>query len=118
MFQTNVKVADGFATEEALTVALPVESFLQRISVMSSIEITASQSLKQSIATLCSKTQSFASVMVTVCVPTGKLIAVCVVWLPALAPHWYVYGAVPPEGVAVASPFVQRPETVAFTFVI
>ena len=74
MFQVNVNVTPGFATELALTVALPVLSFLHNTLVISSTDITASQSCTQLITTLCVETQPLASVTVTVyCVPpTGS----------------------------------------------
>ena len=105
VFQVKVNVAEELADELALTVVLPVASPAHNTSVTSSTSTIASHVLEQSITTPCSKTHPLASVIVTVCVAAGKFVAVCVVWLPALALHKYVYGAVPPPTVAVASPF-------------
>jgi len=48
--------------------------------------------------------QPLKSVMVTSYIPIVRLMAVGVVWLPAAASHWKLYGAVPPIGLAVICP--------------
>ena len=79
VFHLNVKVAPGFAIEDALTVALPVLSPVHNTSTILSTVTMASHVFEQSITTPCVNSQPFASVTVTVCVPAGKLVAVMVV---------------------------------------
>jgi hypothetical protein len=78
---------------------------LQALGHCSSVEVTVTVAGGSvSIVTVSSVLHPIESVTVTLYVPRQRPVAVCVVWLPAFAPHCQVYGLVPWSGVTVAVP--------------